>query len=220
MSIDFKFARKGQLPISTMSGSRKIPGFDSKQLRRLRRPQHRQSQPARHPGHGPETANAAGEPPARPPGIRGFSLRRRFVFFRKRQEWLHAGSLSIPGLRVWQYALPGNAEIDMMLLLGTRHEALVPLVNVYAAIVPAVACYAIASRIVKGNGNAAIAVTAIVLSLPIVEFQTFSAYVDLFGTAFLMAGVIRGINRKPRRPMPADKQSQAFVDLCLKRFLC
>lgn len=138
-------------------------------------------------------------------------------------QWLQAGSLSIPDLRVWQYALPGNAEIDMMLLLGTGHQSLVPLVNVYAVILLTVATYAIANRIVKGNRDAAIAVTAIVLSLPIVEFQTFSGYVDLFATAFLMAGIALFLHRNAStpgiEPVAGSRQGSAML-LFLSALAC
>ena len=52
-----------------------------------------------------------------------------------------------------------------------------------------VATFAIAYHLSNGSKNTAIAVTLVALSLPIVEFQALSDYVDLFGTAFLMASV-------------------------------
>ncbi|MGC2195468.1 MAG: hypothetical protein WA628_12395 [Terriglobales bacterium] len=104
-------------------------------------------------------------------------------------HWLQTASLRIPPSRGWQYGLPGNAEIGMMWLLSTGRQSLVPLVNVFAGMVLATATYLIADRVVGGNKSAAGAATVIAVSLPIVQFQVFSGYVDLFGTAFLMAAV-------------------------------
>ncbi len=101
-------------------------------------------------------------------------------------RWIQTGTMSIPSYGAWQYALPGNAEIGMMLLLSTGRQWLVPLVNLFAAFTMATAIYLIAHRITLKRG-AAEAAAILALSLPIVEFQAFSAYVDLFGTAFLLA---------------------------------
>lgn len=110
-------------------------------------------------------------------------------------HWLQNGSLRIPSLSTWQYGLPGNAEIGMMLFLSTGHEALVPLVNVFAFVLLGVATYETARRVARGNTVAAAAVTVIVLSVPIVEFQSFSGYVDLFGSALLIAAVALFLSR-------------------------
>ena len=98
-------------------------------------------------------------------------------------RWIQTGTMSIPSYGAWQYALPGNAEIGMMLLLSTGRQWLVRLVNLFAAFTMAMAIYLIAHRITLRRG-AAEAAAILALSLPIVEFQAFSAYVDLFGTAF------------------------------------
>lgn len=110
-------------------------------------------------------------------------------------RWLQTGSLRIPASRGWQYALPGNAEIGMMLMLNTGRQSLMPVVNLFAAVVLALATYLIADRIAGGNKIAASAAAVIALSLPIVEFQAFSGYVDLFGSAFLLAAVALFLNR-------------------------
>jgi hypothetical protein len=104
-------------------------------------------------------------------------------------RWLQSGSLRIPPSLGWQYGLPGNTEIGMMLLLSTGWQALVPLVNIFALVVLALSTYIIAAQLVSGNRIAAYTAMLVMLSLPIVEFQAFSAYVDLFGTAFLAAAL-------------------------------
>jgi hypothetical protein len=102
-------------------------------------------------------------------------------------RWLQTGSLAIPPSRAWRFSLSGNAEIGMMLLMATGRQWAVVLVNWIALATLAIATYLLAIRMGRGNGPVAATVTVIVLSIPIVEFQTFSAYVDLFGTAFLTA---------------------------------
>lgn len=112
-------------------------------------------------------------------------------------RWLQEGSLSIPASRVWQFSLPGNAEIGMMVLLSTGTEGSAILVNWIAAVVLTLAIYRLAMSITAGDRAASCASSLIVLSIPIVEFQCFVACVDLYGTAFLMAAfslLLSGIN--------------------------
>ena len=103
-------------------------------------------------------------------------------------RWLQEGSLRISSSHVWQFSMPANAEIGMMILLATGRQALVPLVNWLALIVLALASYLIAVRCCR-DGLAAFTAVLILLSIPPIQFQTFSAYVDLYGTAFMIAAV-------------------------------
>jgi hypothetical protein len=122
-------------------------------------------------------------------------------------RWLQTGSLGIPASLGWQYGLPGNAEIGMMLLLSTGWQALAPLVNFFALAVLALSTYVIAARLVSGNRVAAYTAMLVMLSLPMVEFQAFSAYVDLFGTAFLAAALAFFLSsREGQSPSTAGRQ--------------
>lgn len=104
-------------------------------------------------------------------------------------RWLQTGSLAIPASRAWRFSLPGNTEIGMMLLLATGSDSSVVVVNWIALAVLVIATYLLAKRMSGGNAQAAATIAMVVLSIPIVEFQAFSAYVDLYGTAFLLAAV-------------------------------
>jgi hypothetical protein len=104
-------------------------------------------------------------------------------------RWLQEGSLRIPVDNAWEFSLPGNGEIIQMLALATGKQFLVPLENWVASIVLMIAAYSIAVRFSKGMKHPGFAAILILFSIPIIEFQTFSAYVDLFGTAFLFAAV-------------------------------
>jgi hypothetical protein len=125
-------------------------------------------------------------------------------------RWLQTGSLGIPASKVWQFSLPGNAEIGMMLLLSTGLESSVALVNWISVTVLALDIYLLAMYLSNDNKIASITVVLIALSVPIVEFQTFSAYVDLFGTAFIAAAFalfLYGYSREPSSPPPDDRRS-------------
>src|SRR5216683_585211 len=102
-------------------------------------------------------------------------------------RWLQDGSLNLPASRVWPFSLAGNAEIVMMILLSSGIQAAVVLVNWIAATMLALSAYLLAMWMSKGNKVASVTVCLIVMSVPMVEFQTFSAYVDLFGTAAICA---------------------------------
>ena len=104
-------------------------------------------------------------------------------------RWLQEGSLRVPVNRAWEFSLPSNGEIIQMLALATGKQSLIPLGNWLAGIVLLIAAYPIAMRFSKGLKPPALAAILILFSIPIIEFQTFSAYVDLFGTAFLFAAV-------------------------------
>lgn len=120
-------------------------------------------------------------------------------------RWIQTGTMSIPTYGSWQYALPGNAEIGMMLLLSTGRQWLVPSVNLFAALTMTGAVYLIGRRVTRSR-EAAMAAAIVALSLPIVEFQAFSAYVDLFGTAFLLASLALFLYRRE----PALEKATAF----------
>ena len=102
-------------------------------------------------------------------------------------RWLQDGSLNLPASAVWRFSLPGNAEIMMMVLLASGAQSAVILLNGVAAVMLALSSYLLSMAISQGDKAASGTVCLIVLSIPMVEFQTFSAYVDLVGTAAICA---------------------------------
>lgn len=104
-------------------------------------------------------------------------------------RWLQEGSLRVPIDKVWEFSLPGNGEIIQMLALATGKQFLVPLGSWVASMVLAIAAYALAVRFSGGAKTPAWAAILVLFSIPMVEFQSFSGYVDIFGTAFLFAAV-------------------------------
>ena len=103
-------------------------------------------------------------------------------------RWLQDGSLKLPPSKHWMYSMPGNAEIPMMVLLSTGWQALAPLFSSISTVILACSCYLIALKCGASRRGGFIA-TLILLSLPIIQFQTFSTYVDLYGSSFFMAAV-------------------------------
>src|SRR5258708_3744775 len=98
-------------------------------------------------------------------------------------RWLQDCSFNLPASGGWPFSLPGNAETIMMVLLSSGIQSAVVLVNWIAAAMLALSAYLLAMWMSQGNKVASVTVCLIVMSMPMIEFQTFSAYVDLFGTA-------------------------------------
>lgn len=111
-------------------------------------------------------------------------------------HWLQTGSLAIPPTRPWRFSLPGNAEIGMMVLLATGIQSSVVLINWIALAALVIAAYLLGRRMNSGNYTVSVTVVVLMLTIPIIEFQTLSAYVDLYGTAFLTAAFALFLNRK------------------------
>lgn len=102
-------------------------------------------------------------------------------------RWLQDGSLAIPASRAWQESMPGNAEILMAILLSSGKQSLVIMASWIPALILVLSTYELGMWIQQGNRLAAISGCLIVLSVPMIEFQVFSAYVDLLGTAGVLA---------------------------------
>ena len=110
-------------------------------------------------------------------------------------RWLQQGSLGLPVSGGWRFSLPGNGEILAMLALSTGKQWLAPLFNWFSCVVLALSLYALVRRLTAGTRAHGLLAVLIALSLPPVFFQTFSAFVDLFGTAFLLAGAVLFLHR-------------------------
>jgi hypothetical protein len=109
-------------------------------------------------------------------------------------RWLQAGTLAIPASRVWQFSMPGNTEIAMMLLLATGKQSLAPVINCLALLALTIAVYLIARQCSRDRIASLVAVS-ILLTVPLFQFQAFSSYVDLHGTAAVMAGIALFLHR-------------------------
>jgi hypothetical protein len=103
-------------------------------------------------------------------------------------RWLQEQSLRLPQTLDWQYCLPGNAHIGMMVMMSSGLQSLTTLMNSVATCLAGCGTYAIAYKLSCDRPSALLA-TIVFLTIPIVQFQTFTGYVDLFGAAFIIAGI-------------------------------
>ena len=103
-------------------------------------------------------------------------------------RWFQEKSLRLPPNLEWQYSLPGNAHIGMMIMMYTGFQSLILVMNILASCISGLATYGIAFKLSRHRA-AALLSTIVFLSIPIVQFQTFTGYVDLYGAAFILAGI-------------------------------
>ena len=117
-------------------------------------------------------------------------------------RWLQQRSLRIPPSGAWEFSLPGNAEIGMMLLLSTSVQSFISLINVLACIIASCAIYEI-TRLMSEEELPSLLTVLLFFSLPIIQFQVFTGYVDLYGASFMLAGIAIFLQRlKPPPHLP------------------
>jgi len=102
-------------------------------------------------------------------------------------SWLQAQSLSIPPSAHWQYSMPANGNISLMVMLaaGFVRLAFLPSTLVYG--ISAISVWLLARRL-TANAEAALLAVILFVMLPIAQFHATGAYVDLFGASFILAG--------------------------------
>lgn len=103
-------------------------------------------------------------------------------------HWLLDGTLAISEDTNWRFGMPGNGETAMywFFAAGLNRWA-------FLAQWPPMACllasaYSLAFGLTR-NRNAALSSIAVVATLPIVYYQTFNGYIDVFAAAFLMGAL-------------------------------
>jgi hypothetical protein len=101
--------------------------------------------------------------------------------------------------------MPGNAEIGMMILLSTGKQSAAVMASWIPAAMLALSIYLLAMAISKRNRLASITACLIVLSIPMIIWQIFSAYADLLATAGILAAfaLILGANYGGQEAKPA-----------------
>jgi hypothetical protein len=104
-------------------------------------------------------------------------------------RWLQEGSLGIPPSGAWRFSMPGNAEIGMMILLSSGWQSATVIASWIPAAIVALSTYLLAMWISGAQRVTSITCTLLILSIPMIQAQTFSAYVDLLGTAGILAAV-------------------------------
>lgn len=103
-------------------------------------------------------------------------------------HWLQEQSLALPASRSWPFSLPANSEAGMMMFLGAGLQRLAFSFNFLAYLMAVLSVFLIARR--GSETFQAAALSAILFAmLPIVQYQSVSAYVDLYGAGFILAGM-------------------------------
>lgn len=128
-------------------------------------------------------------------------------------RWLQNGSLSIPP-NTWRYALPGNAEIPMMVLLGTGWHASALVFNLIGTIILACSTYLIALKCNVSKAAAFLA-TLILISFPLINFQSFLAYTEVFGSSFILAAMAFFLYRQDHDPAKVPNRRRFLASLIL-----
>lgn len=104
-------------------------------------------------------------------------------------RWLQTGSLSIPASHAWRFSLPGNAEIGMMVLLSSGWQAAAIAASWIPAAMVAVSVYLLAMWMSGRRRTVAVTCALLAMSIPIIESQAMSTYVDLLATAGMIAAL-------------------------------
>lgn len=123
-------------------------------------------------------------------------------------RWFQDQSLRLPSTLDWQYCLPGNGNIGMLLMMQGGLQPLITAMNIVASCMAGCATYAMAFKL-SHHRSAALLSAIVFLTIPIVLFQTFSGYVDLFGAAFIVVGI--GIFLYRLEPPPKNNQNRWYA---------
>jgi hypothetical protein len=103
-------------------------------------------------------------------------------------KWLQNGSLRVFPQLGWQYALPGNGELPALIALSARMESAVAVGNLFAVALLAASAYLIAWKMTRET-LPSLSASLVVITMPMVMYQSVEVFVDMFGTAFLLAAV-------------------------------
>jgi len=102
-------------------------------------------------------------------------------------RWVRDGQLSmVEG--VWQFSLPGNGEVWMLLIAWLGVERLIELSMLPIGGLAGLLVFGIA-RELSASRPAALLAAVLALAGPMTAMQCYSSYVDCFGAAFILAGV-------------------------------
>lgn len=112
-------------------------------------------------------------------------------------KWLQDGTMRVNTIWGWPYGLPSNGELPALVALSVGMPKAVAIGNLLSAVLLAASVYIIAWRMTHETAPSLL--TAVVaVTIPIVIYQAFELYVDLFGTAFLVAAVALLMCREKR----------------------
>jgi hypothetical protein len=100
-------------------------------------------------------------------------------------RWIQKQNILIDQQTAWQFAMPSNGEIGMYFFVPTGWDGILPLAQWPALVMLSLAIWFF-TRDLLGFGQAGFLALLIVLCVPMVHFQTFSGYVEMYGTACIL----------------------------------
>jgi len=119
-------------------------------------------------------------------------------------NWIRADALSMTP-PIWQFSMPSNGELLIWWMLRGGFESLAGVVFFPFGLLAAAAAWALV-RQQRGPRFAAASAATAVLAAEIVADQMYKSFIDLFGTAFLAAGILallmaanKNVDRAQRR---------------------
>jgi hypothetical protein len=101
-------------------------------------------------------------------------------------RWLQTCSLRLDPALGWAYSFPSNAELPALFAFAAGVPNASVFGNLFSAVLLFASVYLIAFR-VTGERESSLLAAVVPATIPMVIFQAFDLYVDLFGTAFILA---------------------------------
>lgn len=126
---------------------------------------------------------------ALPGYIREFDAARYHLLLPLR--WTIDGSFSISSTTDWRMSMPANAEASMFVIFAGGFEHFLSVVQWGPLFGLTAAVYCLALSLSKSR-DAAWMCVVVLLTIPIIFFQSFSGYVDLFALSFIVAAMALG----------------------------
>jgi hypothetical protein len=124
-------------------------------------------------------------------------------------KWIQSASLRMPADGAFFFSLPGNGEIMMMLGLMTGRLSLGEMCFVPAGLAMIGAVYQIA-RGIGCSRRPAMWAALVVAVVPMIIFQMFSSYIDMFGAAFIMTSAALVLHYQKNPDGPAIRPGAAL----------
>jgi hypothetical protein len=103
-------------------------------------------------------------------------------------HWLMDGTLAISEKTNWRFGMPGNGETAMYWFYAAGLSRWTFLAQWPPLACLLVSAYSLAFGLTRSR-NAALSCIALVATLPIVYYQTFNGYIDLFAASFMMGAL-------------------------------
>jgi hypothetical protein len=128
-------------------------------------------------------------------------------------RWLQDASLRIDARTDWRFSFPSNVEMITLIVLKSGAQRLIGCVQWPAVIGLVFAAAYLPRRLFRAPAGT-VPVIVTLLSIPIVYYQAFEGYVDLFGAAFLFCAVALALAADDaRKARESSRETPIFLAL-------